>query len=117
MKIECVGSHIQSNKQTKKKSEKNQQIVSKQISKTIPYYEHLAELQTVCHEYWKRICGLEGDKFDLERASALKKMEVKRLNATIKLNSFLYMKNKKKAKYAEKVYSNKNDLWLDWMNW
>lgn len=60
------------------------------------YCKYLAELQTVCHEYWKRICGLEGDKFDLERASTLKKMEVKWLNAT---------KQTKKKKQIPKKYA------------
>lgn len=48
----------------------------------IMLYIYLAALQTICQIYWKRICGLEGDKYDLERASLLKKLEVKRLNAT-----------------------------------
>lgn len=75
------------------------------------YCEYLAELQTVCHEYWKRICGLEGDKYDLERASALKKMEVKRLNATIKL---------KKSNKIRKPNRNKSiptKMTFDWIEW
>ena len=64
------------------------------------YCKYLAELQTVCHEYWKRLCGLEGDKYDLERASALKKMEVKRLNATKQT------KNKIPNNYAKPIETN-----------
>lgn len=68
---------------------------------------NLAELQTICHEYWKRICGLEGDKYDLERASALKKMEVKRLHAS-KLKNKIQTTNTQTKR--NKIYSNKNDL-------
>lgn len=35
-----------------------------------------AELQTVCQTFWQRIYLLEGDKYDLERQSRLKAMEV-----------------------------------------
>jgi hypothetical protein len=37
---------------------------------------YLAELQTVCTEYWKRISNLESDKWDLELVEKLKHYEV-----------------------------------------
>lgn len=43
-------------------------------------YVYLAELQTICQIYWKRIVGLEGDKYDLERGVEIKKMEVNRVD-------------------------------------
>ena len=36
----------------------------------------VAELQTLCNQYWNRIYNLEGDKWDLERISKLKECEV-----------------------------------------
>lgn len=45
--------------------------------KCVYVYVYLAELQTICQIYWKRIVGLEGDKYDLERGVEIKKMEVK----------------------------------------
>lgn len=36
----------------------------------------LAELQTICQMYWHRIYNLEGDKYELERAIGIRKMEV-----------------------------------------
>lgn len=36
----------------------------------------IAELQTICKQYWARIYNLEGDKWDLERLSRLKAFEV-----------------------------------------
>lgn len=36
----------------------------------------LAELQTICQMYWHRIYNLEGDKYELERAIEIRKMEV-----------------------------------------
>ncbi|XP_073967144.1 troponin I-like isoform X4 [Choristoneura fumiferana] len=36
-----------------------------------------AELQTICQMYWHRIYNLEGDKYELERAIEIRKMEVK----------------------------------------
>lgn len=36
----------------------------------------LAELQTICQMYWHRIYNLEGDKWELERALQIRKMEV-----------------------------------------
>lgn len=55
-------------------------MCKKPSSLKCPYWIYLAELQTICKQYWERIFNLEGDKFDLERGSALKKMEVKRLS-------------------------------------
>ncbi|KAF9412634.1 hypothetical protein HW555_008903 [Spodoptera exigua] len=40
----------------------------------------LAELQTICQMYWHRIYNLEGDKYELERAIEIKKMEVNYIN-------------------------------------
>lgn len=36
----------------------------------------LAELQTICKEYWNKIARLENDKYDLEIIEQFKKMEV-----------------------------------------
>lgn len=38
---------------------------------------HLAELQTICKEYWNKIARLEGDKYDLEKVEQFKNFEVK----------------------------------------
>ena len=38
----------------------------------------LAELQTICKQYWNKIYILEGDKWELERLSKLKEFEVKK---------------------------------------
>lgn len=38
---------------------------------------HLAELQTICKEYWNKISRLEGDKYDLEIIEQFKNFEVK----------------------------------------
>lgn len=48
-----------------------------QQKKTFILLYYLAELQTICQIYWKRVVGLEGDKYDLERGCEIKKMEVK----------------------------------------
>ena len=45
----------------------------------------LAELQTIVQSYWQRLYDLEGDKFDLERQSALKDFEV---TSRLKLREF-----------------------------
>lgn len=37
---------------------------------------YLAELQTICREYWNKIARLEGDKYDLEVIEQFKKFEV-----------------------------------------
>lgn len=37
---------------------------------------HLAELQTICKEYWNKIARLEGDKYDLEIIEQFKNFEV-----------------------------------------
>lgn len=49
----------------------------------------IAELQTICKEYWQRLFNLEGDKFDLEHIEKVKAQEV------IKNKIRLHMKNKK----------------------
>lgn len=38
---------------------------------------HLAELQTICKEYWNKVARLEGDKYDLEIVEQFKNFEVK----------------------------------------
>lgn len=38
---------------------------------------YLAELQTICKEYWNKIARLEGDKYDLEIIEQFKNFEVK----------------------------------------
>lgn len=37
----------------------------------------LAELQTICKEYWNKVARLEGDKYDLEIVEQFKNFEVK----------------------------------------
>lgn len=37
---------------------------------------NLAELATICREYWNKISILEGDKYDLEKIEQMKKWEV-----------------------------------------
>lgn len=37
---------------------------------------HLAELQTICREYWNKVARLESDKYDLEIIEQMKKFEV-----------------------------------------
>lgn len=36
----------------------------------------LAELQTICKEYWNKIARLENDKYDLEVIEQFKNLEV-----------------------------------------
>jgi hypothetical protein len=38
---------------------------------------HIAELQTICKEYWNIVARLEGDKYDLEIGQRMKSFEVK----------------------------------------
>lgn len=39
-------------------------------------FSYIAALQSICSEYHERIAKLEGDKYDLERMSSIKEMEV-----------------------------------------
>lgn len=70
------------NKQTSNNNTMNfnkPQSINQSINVIYVYvYVYLAELQTICQIYWKRIGGLEGDKYDLERGVEIKKMEVKK---------------------------------------
>lgn len=50
----------------------------------------LAELQTVCNQYWQRICSLEGDKFDLERQNNLKDLEVSSTRYSFTEHAFIF---------------------------
>ncbi|XP_053682345.1 troponin I isoform X2 [Sabethes cyaneus] len=63
-----------------------------------------AELQTLCREYWKRITGLEGDKYDLERTEKLKQFEISDLNAQVNdlRGKFVKPTLKKVSKYENK---------------
>ncbi|XP_058063989.1 troponin I isoform X3 [Anopheles bellator] len=63
-----------------------------------------AELQTICKEYWKRVFGLEGDKFDLERMEKLKQFEISDLNAQVNdlRGKFVKPTLKKVSKYENK---------------
>ncbi|XP_023706122.1 troponin I isoform X8 [Cryptotermes secundus] len=42
-----------------------------------------AELQTVCKQYWNKIYILEGDKWELERASRMKEFEISDLSSLV----------------------------------
>lgn len=53
---------------------------------------HLAELQTICKEYWNKIARLEGDKYDLEIIEQFKNFEVKSDTRT-SLYILLYLYN------------------------
>lgn len=48
---------------------------------------HLAELQTICKEYWNKIARLEGDKYDLEIVEQFKNFEVK---SDTRTNFYIY---------------------------
>ncbi|XP_035788530.1 troponin I isoform X3 [Anopheles aquasalis] len=63
-----------------------------------------AELQTICKEYWNRVFGLEGDKFDLERMEKLKQFEISDLNAQVNdlRGKFVKPTLKKVSKYENK---------------
>lgn len=62
----------------------------------------IAELQTICREFWNRMIGLEGDKYDLERGEKLKKFEVKTLITECQNLSSLPTKTTNKTpKHAE----------------
>lgn len=52
---------------------------------------HLAELQTICKEYWNKIARLEGDKYDLEIIEQFKNFEVKSDTRTNILHIFIYI--------------------------
>lgn len=49
----------------------------------------IAELATICREYWNKISILEGDKYDLEMIEQLKKWEVKSETRTSFNSDFL----------------------------
>ncbi|CAG9563313.1 unnamed protein product [Danaus chrysippus] len=63
-----------------------------------------AELQTICQMYWHRIYNLEGDKFELERAIEIKKMEIADLNSQVNdlRGKFVKPTLKKVSKYENK---------------
>ncbi|XP_038109898.1 troponin I isoform X2 [Culex quinquefasciatus] len=63
-----------------------------------------AELQTICREYWNRMVGLEGDKYDLERGEKLKQFEISDLNAQVNdlRGKFVKPTLKKVSKYENK---------------
>uniref|UniRef100_A0A8D8HCT7 Troponin I n=1 Tax=Culex pipiens TaxID=7175 RepID=A0A8D8HCT7_CULPI len=64
----------------------------------------IAELQTICREYWNRMVGLEGDKYDLERGEKLKQFEISDLNAQVNdlRGKFVKPTLKKVSKYENK---------------
>jgi hypothetical protein len=51
---------------------------------------HLAELQTICKEYWNKISQLESDKYDLEKVEQFKSWEVKS-NTRTNLYFYIFM--------------------------
>uniref|UniRef100_A0A2H1VZJ2 SFRICE_020519 n=1 Tax=Spodoptera frugiperda TaxID=7108 RepID=A0A2H1VZJ2_SPOFR len=64
----------------------------------------LAELQTICQMYWHRIYNLEGDKYELERAIEIRKMEISDLNSQVNdlRGKFVKPTLKKVSKYENK---------------
>ncbi|XP_050362715.1 troponin I isoform X21 [Nymphalis io] len=63
-----------------------------------------AELQTICQMYWHRIYNLEGDKYELERAIGIRKMEISDLNSQVNdlRGKFVKPTLKKVSKYENK---------------
>ncbi|XP_047517412.1 troponin I isoform X7 [Pieris napi] len=63
-----------------------------------------AELQTICQMYWHRIFNLEGDKWELERALQVRKMEISDLNSQVNdlRGKFVKPTLKKVSKYENK---------------
>ncbi|XP_059051354.1 troponin I isoform X3 [Achroia grisella] len=63
-----------------------------------------AELQTICQMYWHRIYNLEGDKYELERAIEIRKMEIADLNSQVNdlRGKFVKPTLKKVSKYENK---------------
>ncbi|XP_034825028.1 troponin I isoform X15 [Maniola hyperantus] len=63
-----------------------------------------AELQTICQMYWHRIYNLEGDKYELERAIQIRKMEISDLNTQVNdlRGKFVKPTLKKVSKYENK---------------
>ncbi|XP_055615645.1 troponin I isoform X3 [Toxorhynchites rutilus septentrionalis] len=63
-----------------------------------------AELQTICREYYNRVIGLEGDKYDLERMEKIKQCEISDLNAQVNdlRGKFVKPTLKKVSKYENK---------------
>ncbi|XP_039745725.1 troponin I isoform X11 [Pararge aegeria] len=63
-----------------------------------------AELQTICQMYWHRIYNLEGDKYELERAIQIRKMEISDLNSQVNdlRGKFVKPTLKKVSKYENK---------------
>ncbi|VVC91745.1 unnamed protein product [Leptidea sinapis] len=63
-----------------------------------------AELQTICQIYWQRISNLEGDKWELERALQLRKLEIADLNSQVNdlRGKFVKPTLKKVSKYENK---------------
>ncbi|XP_046978283.1 troponin I isoform X9 [Vanessa cardui] len=63
-----------------------------------------AELQTICQMYWHRIYNLEGDKYELERAIAIRKLEISDLNSQVNdlRGKFVKPTLKKVSKYENK---------------
>ncbi|XP_050561442.1 troponin I isoform X4 [Spodoptera frugiperda] len=63
-----------------------------------------AELQTICQMYWHRIYNLEGDKYELERAIEIRKMEISDLNSQVNdlRGKFVKPTLKKVSKYENK---------------
>lgn len=50
---------------------------------------HIAELQTICREYWNKVSRLEADKYDLEKVEQFKNFEVKSESRTIFIHFIL----------------------------
>ncbi|XP_031763260.1 troponin I isoform X7 [Galleria mellonella] len=63
-----------------------------------------AELQTICQMYWHRLYNLEGDKYELERAIQIRKMEIADLNSQVNdlRGKFVKPTLKKVSKYENK---------------
>ncbi|CAG4941466.1 unnamed protein product [Colias eurytheme] len=65
---------------------------------------NFSELQTICQMYWHRIYNLEGDKWEVERAIQIRKMEIADLNSQVNdlRGKFVKPTLKKVSKYENK---------------
>ncbi|XP_035913648.1 troponin I isoform X4 [Anopheles stephensi] len=92
-------------KEQERKAAERRRIIEERCGKPKNIEEaNEAELQTICKEYWNRVFGLEGDKFDLERMEKLKQFEISDLNAQVNdlRGKFVKPTLKKVSKYENK---------------
>lgn len=65
----------------------------------------VAELQTICKEYWNRLFKLEGDKFDLEHIEKVKAQEVNVSMMCKTIKKFKFIKKAPKQEQKNKLHS------------